>query len=315
MIKVKTALGIGKALIMSQALRLLVTVDLVVAGKLAIDELSFEGTPHRPVLGGAAAHVALAAATVGARVAIVSSIGDDFPAEFLAILQSKGIDLTGVVQRRGKSSHFWADFTKDGIMKSYGLHFGVGNRLSFRRFTQLVKNTQAVHLGILPPYQQRRILKRVHGQEKLLSMTTIFHQALRLRDEILPQLPLLDIMFLNAKEASFLTQTTDIHIAIQKLGEFVPLVIVTQGPKGCMVNHQGVIRHIAGYPTNEVDTTGAGDSFAGAFLASYLQNRNIENAAQWGNAAGALNVREVGCNYFQQATRKDLENLMHQSLQ
>jgi sugar/nucleoside kinase (ribokinase family) len=302
---------IGKALIQSKKLRLPVTVDIVVAGKLAIDELSFEGTPHPPVLGGSAAHVALAAATVGAKVAIVSSIGDDFPTRFLDVLESKGIDLSGVVQRKGKSSHFWANFTKEGIMTNYRLHFGVGNNLSFRRLSRLAEHTRAIHLGILPPYLQRKIVHRFQNQGKLLSMTTIFHQAQTLRDEILPQLPLLDVLFLNAKEAAFLAQVSDVLKAIQHLGNLVPLVVVTQGPEGCMVNHQGQIRHIPSFPTQEVDATGAGDSFAGAFLANYLHTGDIDVAAKWGNAAGALNVREVGCRCLQQATRKDLEVLVH----
>jgi sugar/nucleoside kinase (ribokinase family) len=168
-----------------------VTIDLVVAGKLAIDELSFEGTPRHPVLGGSAAHVAIAAATVGMKVTLVSTIGHDFPSRFLQMLESKGIDLSGVRRKPGRSAHFWADFAKNGTMNSYQLHFGVGNQLSFRSFSDHIKNARAVHLGILPPHLQRALIQRVQGKNKLLSMTTIFHQAKTLRDEILPQLSLL----------------------------------------------------------------------------------------------------------------------------
>lgn len=289
------------------------TIDLVVAGKLAIDELSFEGIPYPPVLGGSAAHVALSAATVGAKVAIVSSVGEDFPAHFLDVLDTKGIDLTGVVKRKGKSSHFWANFAPGGTMSNYRLHFGVGNRLSLRQLSRLSKAAKAVHLGILPPHMQRKILNRVHTEGKLLSMTTIFHQAQTLRDKILPQLPLLDMLFLNAKEAVFLTRKSDVADAIQALGSFVPLVIVTHGRKGVMVNQKGRIHLIPSYPTQEVDATGAGDSFAGAFLANYLNTGSITLAARWGNAAGALNVRQVGSNALQKATREDLEILIHES--
>ena len=79
------------------------TIDLVVAGKLAIDELSFKGTPYTPVLGGSATHVAIAAATLGSKVAIVSTIGNDFPLKFLQMLESKGIDLSGVRRKPGRS--------------------------------------------------------------------------------------------------------------------------------------------------------------------------------------------------------------------
>ncbi len=286
------------------------TIDLLVAGKLAIDELTFRGMPHPPVLGGSAAHVALAASTVGAKVAIVSSIGKDFPRKFLRMLASKGIDLSGVVEREGQSAHFWAGFADDGSMTNYALRFGVGNQLSQQHFSRLVKETRAVHLGILPPYLQRRFIRRVKGSERLLSMTTIFHQAQTRRDRILPQLPSLDIIFLNAEEALFLTGDEDLNLAVKDLGELVPLVVVTQGSEGCIINQRGKIRHVSSFPVKEVDSTGAGDSFAGAFLASYIDDRDIIQAAKWGNAAGAMNVQEIGCNSLFRATRQDLRELI-----
>jgi sugar/nucleoside kinase (ribokinase family) len=67
---------------------------------------------------------------------------------------------------------------------------------------------------------------------------------------------------------------------------------------------------VASYHSKEVDVTGAGDSFAGAFIASYLQDRDITLAAKWGNAAGAINVQGVGCTSLLKATRSDLEKLV-----
>jgi sugar/nucleoside kinase (ribokinase family) len=290
-----------------------VTLDLVIAGKLAVDELSFHGIPTTPVLGGSAAHVALAAATLGSKVAIVASIGDDFPAEFVEMLEQKNIDLSGVVRKSGRSSRFWADFAKDGSMTNYRLHFGVGNQLSLHHFNRLIKETRAVHLGIIPPHLQRRLLKRVYGKRPILSMTTIFHQAQTLRDQIMPQLTFLDILFLNAKEATFLTGTLDMLEAVQQLGRQVPLVVVTKGPEGCLVNHYGKIQRMAGYPVKEIDATGAGDSFAGAFLAQYVKDGDIIQAAKWGNAAGALNVQDIGSTKLVKASRKDLEELIYHS--
>lgn len=289
------------------------TLDLLVAGKLAIDELTFRGKPYPPILGGSAAHVALAASTVGAKVAIVSSIGKDFPQEFLGMLKSKGINLSGVVQREGQSAHFWADFADDGSMTNYALHFGVGNQLSQMHFSRLAEECRAVHLGILPPYLQRRFIRRVKGLKRLVSMTTIFHQAQTLRDRILPQLSLLDIIFLNAEEAIFLTGDEDLNPAVKKLGELVPLVVVTKGSEGCIINQGGKIQHVSSFPVKEVDSTGAGDSFAGAFLASYIQDSDIIQAAKWGNAAGAMNVQEIGCNSLFRATHQELSDLISKS--
>ncbi len=286
------------------------TEDLVVVGKLAIDNLTISGKHFPSVLGGSAAHVSLAAATVGCRVAIVAAIGDDFPSSFLSILQSKGIDLSGVIKRAGPSSHFRADFAPDGSMTTYGLRFGVGNRLSFKHYRRLAEKAEAVHLGILPPRLQRKLLEHVSHGDKLVSMTTIFHQARQHRDRILPQLPFLDILFLNEEEAKILSKETEVIQAIELLGNTIPMVIVTQGSKGCLINEEGKVSNVPGFSANEVDQIGAGDSFAGAFLASYLKDGDAHVAAKWGNAAEALNVSAVGSTRMAGATRNDLLSLM-----
>ncbi len=287
------------------------TADLVVAGKLAIDELAIVNQHYQSVLGGSAAHCALAAATVGCSVAVVASIGTDFPSEFIYQLRAKHIDLSGIVQREGPSPWFQASFTPDGSMKDYHFRFGVGNRISLRAYRTLVSQSKAVHLGILPPNLQRRLLQRASTGKQIRSMTTIAHQLQRHRDRILPQLPMLDILFLNEEEAQMLSGEPDTTQAIDQLGNQVPLVIVTQGDRGCLVNNQGTVFQVPGIPVAQpVDFTGAGDSFAGAFLAIYLQSGDARQAAKWGNAAGAINVQAIGSTGIAAATRQDLESLV-----
>jgi sugar/nucleoside kinase (ribokinase family) len=288
-----------------------VTADLVVAGKLAIDELAIMNHHYQSVLGGSAAHCALAAATVGCSVAVVATIGTDFPSEFIYQLRAKKVDLSGVDQREGRSPWFQASFAPDGLMKDYAFRFGVGNQISLRTFRKRVSQAEAVHLGILPPHLQRKLLQGANRYECIRSMTTIAHQLKQHRERILPQLPLLDILFLNAEEAQILSDETNTAGAIEELGRQVPLVIVTQGDEGCLINNQGSVLQVPGIPIPQpVDFTGAGDSFAGAFLATYLQSGNVQLAAKWGNAAGAINVQAIGSTGIVAARRQDIERLV-----
>lgn len=289
-------------------------VDLVVAGKLAIDELAILNQHYQLVLGGSAAHCALAAATVGCPVAVVATIGTDFPSEFIYQLRAKNIDLSGVAQREGRSPWFRASFAPDGSMKDYEFRFGVGNQISLRAYRKLASQSKAVHLGILPPHLQRKLLQRARKGEQILSMTTIAHQLQQHRDRIIPHLPLLDILFLNEEEAQILSGKPDITQALDLLGNKVPLVIVTQGDEGCLINNQGAVFQVPGIPVPQpVDFTGAGDSFAGAFLATYIETGDARQAAKWGNAAGAINVQAIGSTGIVAATKQDLQNLLQSS--
>jgi 2-dehydro-3-deoxygluconokinase len=51
---------------------------------------------------------------------------------------------------------------------------------------------------------------------------------------------------------------------------------------------------IGGFPVEAVDATGAGDTFAGAFLARRAQGDDVATAARYANAAAALSTRGYG---------------------
>jgi sugar/nucleoside kinase (ribokinase family) len=283
---------------------------LVVAGKLAIDEITILGKRRPPVLGGTAAHVALAAATAGCRVAVVAAIGDDFPHRFLEQLRAKGIDLTGVVRRRGLSAHFVGSYAGDGSLTSYRFRFGVANRLSLRAYVQQIGGSRAVHLGILPPHLLGTLIRHLRRGDRLISLTTIFHQVRQFRNRILPLLPALDILFVNAEEAAMLSGAQDPVEASERLGGSVPLVVITEGAEGCLVNDGGAVFRVPSIAVKNANTTGAGDSFVGAFLACYLESSDARVAAEWGNAAGALKVTGVGPEPLIAATKNNLQHIV-----
>jgi sugar/nucleoside kinase (ribokinase family) len=72
------------------------------------------------------------------------------------------------------------------------------------------------------------------------------------------------------------------------------VVCATAGDGGaCLYDNQGVTE-IAGIPVTEVDPTGAGDTFAGVFLATFLRTGDSRQAAIAGNQAGAAHVAAMG---------------------
>ena len=71
-------------------------------------------------------------------------------------------------------------------------------------------------------------------------------------------------------------------------------VCITRGPLGCWVLHGGEVLHVPGVPTQAVDTNGAGDMFAGAFLYAVTQGHSRSQAAALGNQAAAAVVGQHG---------------------
>ena len=72
--------------------------------------------------------------------------------------------------------------------------------------------------------------------------------------------------------------------------------VVKLGSKGCYVAADGYEGYVASYPCNCVDTTGAGDTFVGAFLYAKTKGWEIERCAKFACAAGSIAVEHTGAN-------------------
>ncbi|MEU6216018.1 sugar kinase [Streptomyces sp. NPDC047022] len=104
-----------------------------------------------------------------------------------------------------------------------------------------------------------------------------------------------DVLLPSRDEACLLTGLPDPADAVAKLSRHVPLVVAKQGAEGALVAASGAVRaRVAALPAVPRDTTGAGDAFTGAFLASLVAGAQPEEAAREGCRAGAMAVERVG---------------------
>ncbi|WP_328684018.1 sugar kinase [Streptomyces sp. NBC_01261] len=104
-----------------------------------------------------------------------------------------------------------------------------------------------------------------------------------------------DVLLPSRDEACLLTGLPDPADAAAKLSRHVPLVVTKQGAEGALVARSGTVHaRVPAEPAVPVDTTGAGDAFTGAFLATLLTGAEPEKAAREGCRAGARAVELVG---------------------
>jgi sugar/nucleoside kinase (ribokinase family) len=104
-----------------------------------------------------------------------------------------------------------------------------------------------------------------------------------------------DYFFPNEIEALSITGKETVSEALEELSKQVPLVVITVGSEGVIAKKRdGQVLSLKPFPVQVVDTTGAGDCFAGAFLAAYLRGGSLEDSLLQANAAGAMAVTRVG---------------------
>ncbi|MFK4150191.1 carbohydrate kinase family protein [Streptomyces sp. NPDC004065] len=104
-----------------------------------------------------------------------------------------------------------------------------------------------------------------------------------------------DVLLPSRDEAGLLTGLPDPADAAAALSRRIPLVVVKLGARGALVARSGAVcARVPALPVAPRDTTGAGDAFTGAFLATLLTGAGPEDAAARGCRAGALAVARVG---------------------
>lgn len=103
-----------------------------------------------------------------------------------------------------------------------------------------------------------------------------------------------DLVFCNENEALCYTGANNVEQAIELLSSECPNVVVTLGSRGAIVKWEGKIYSIPSYPAKPVDTTGAGDCFAGGFMYGIITTGNPVIAGHLASAVGAKVVSQLG---------------------
>lgn len=264
-------------------------MELVVLGHISIDHIIFPGGKEILRPGGAAAAVATSAALSRARVGLVSKVGRDFPAEWMQKL-SELADTRGVQVLEGKTARIYMIYREDGSVDA-PVDMGVARLMGETPIPGEYLGARVFHISPIPPEEQLKVLKRLEGKAVAVDFNPTYMEAYRAEKELMREIIARSHMvFPNEREALTITGERDIRSAAMKMAEWgAEIVIITRGEKGVLV-YDGEFMEFPALPVEDiVDPTGAGDAFAGGFLARYAKGDDIEDCVR----QGLLRAREV----------------------
>jgi sugar/nucleoside kinase (ribokinase family) len=104
----------------------------------------------------------------------------------------------------------------------------------------------------------------------------------------------LDFLFCNEEEAQVWCGTQDLAAVCHQLRVLARVVCLTRSAKGCIVIEGDTQTEVPAAPVQAVDTNGAGDMFAGAFLYAVTQGHTVAQAAWLANLAAGMVVSRYG---------------------
>jgi len=281
--------------------------DLVTVGHFAIDYIhSPKMVSPKPTLGGPPTYVSLAAAKLGARVSVISKVGEDFSKDYVKWLRNNKIDLSGLKRVKGASTTQFAikyqrgwkrklqlrarapPITVDDLpdsLKARAVHVApIANELSKELVTQLRKVTSILSLD--PQGFVRGFDKKGNVSLKDWEGQSVMEQV--------------DVYKSSQSEIEAVTGKSNLHQAVRRISDYgVKIVIVTRGMRGSAVFVDKAFYNIPACASKIVlDPTGAGDAFIGAFLAEYLRGKEVLWCACVGSASASFVVEGVGPERF-----------------
>jgi sugar/nucleoside kinase (ribokinase family) len=283
--------------------------DVTVVGELNLDLILY-GLPEKLeperelladrlalTLGSSSAIFAHNLAAMGSRVGFISRIGDDSLGQIaLERLNEGGVDTSRVRKVSGP--------TKTGLTVSLPRP-GFRNILTYPgtmfelRFEDLdldyLASAKHFHLSSFFLHRALRprtaeLFKRLKEAGLTTSLDTNDDPEDLWGKDCFDVLHHVDAFFPNEREAKKLTETDDLHAAIDKLAEIVPLVAVKLGNAGAMLRHGKEAITMPPVAVEAVDPVGAGDSFDAGFLHQFVRGAELPTCLAFGNLAGAFST-------------------------
>jgi len=285
-------------------------LGLLVVGSLALDTVATPFDRVEEALGGSATYVSLSASYFSGPVYLVGVVGEDFPKEYITLLENHNVDLTGLQIIKGGETFRWSG--------KYHYDLNVRDTLLtelnvFENFDPIIpdnaKKAKFVCLGNIDPTLQMKVLDQLESPQ-LIVCDTMNYWIEGKREELLKLLKRVHVLIINDSEARLLADEPNLIKAAKKIKNLGPnTLIIKKGEHGALLFSDDTVFSAPAYPMEMIfDPTGAGDTFAGGFT-GYLhktQDLSVENmkrAVIYGSVMASFCV--------EQFSTKALEDLMY----
>ncbi len=297
------------------------SIDVVTLGEILIDLVAtqnnvplFAAPAFEPKAGGAPANVAVGVQRLGKSAAFIGKVGrDEFGQGLLDTLASASVETRNLLDDVRLPTTLAFVSLSEGGETHFAFYPGAHTNLTIDDLDlDLIRSARIFHCGSVSlahePVRGATLaaLRAARDARVVCSYDVNWRPALwedAATGLALARQPLAlaDIVKMNASELRLLTGDADLERALMGFRAPAALVVVTLGSKGCIYRFGGKLYQQASAPVGEaVDTTGAGDAFMAALLASLpghprdLDAATLDHMTRRACRAGAITVTRRG---------------------
>lgn len=254
-------------------------------------------------LAGNSCHVGIGAARLGLRTAIYTELGeDDYGKKFVREFQGEGIDIRYCKLNTNTSTNVHAIILHAGDRTIFSYHEPRKYKLDFARlekpkwiyYTSLAQGYESFQDELIEWLKSNSAIGVTYNPGSI-QLTNI--------EKVKEFIDITDVLFLNREEGCKILgipydesiEIEPIHKGLHEIG--AKLTLITEGSKGASAyDGQKLYKKPAiKLDVPVVNKTGAGDSYAAAFLSALHYGKSIDTAMEWGNKNSASTVKIMGC--------------------
>ncbi len=285
--------------------------NILVVGSVAFDSVETPFGKAEDVLGGSGTYFSVAASYFS-KISLVAVVGEDFPDEYVKVLEDKGVDLEGLKKVPGETFRWKGRYEYD-LNQAHTLetHLNV-----FSDFDPVIpdsyKKAPYVFLANIDPELQLKVLEQVDSPKMVACDTMNFW--IESKPEVLKKLfKSVDLIVINEGEArEFASDASLVKAARTILDLGAKVLIVKRGEYGALMFNGTSVFSAPAYPLEDIfDPTGAGDCFAGGLMgylakSDDLTEANIRKAIIFGSAMASFNVEAFSLERLKELSEDEI---------
>lgn len=249
-----------------------------------------EGKSFSTAFGGKGANQAVAAARLGAEVSMVGTVGNDtFADELQRNLKENNIFIPNVERVTHLSSGSAVITIQDGDNAIIYIP-GANNALTPERIRDLHEDLQINDLVIVQNEVPVDAIEELVRVCSTLNVPVLYNPApaRKLSAEAIKK-----VRFITPNETEFSVLFPGEKME-DVLAQYPNKLLVTAGSKGVYYHDGTTVKLVPANKVKPVDTTGAGDTFNGAFAVAWSSGLSIEESIRFGNLAASLSIQKMG---------------------
>lgn len=291
-------------------------MSFLTIGTVAFDDIETPLGKSGRIVGGSASFIGLCASYFLPKVNLVAVVGDDFPDDMLKEYARRGINTEGVQIKKGEKSFYWSGKYHNNMNSRDTLITDLNVLANFDPIIpDSYQDCDFLLLGNLTPAIQWQVLNRLQKRPKFIAMDTMNLWMNIAMDDLQQVLQKVDMLIVNDEEARQLTGEHSLVKAAQKALRMGPKhLIIKKGEHGALLFSEGNMFYAPALPLEDVyDPTGAGDTFAGGFMAYIAKQQDVsfgtmKRAVIVGSAMASFTVEKFGVQRLLELDDTQIQN-------